>query len=208
MIYHYFDSKQKLYTTVLESMYAELRTREGSLEIDFDKPLEGLLKLLSFTFDYFEKNPSFEGILRAENVMRGRFVRRSARVSEMGFPLRRTITDLIASGQKQGILRHDLDAAQLYVTIAALSRFHHSSAFTLSAVLGTDISRPEWRKARWDHAQQMFIAYLISTGDVSALPAVAQEPDIAAKPTRKPRSAKAAQTAEPQAPALAAEPQT
>jgi AcrR family transcriptional regulator len=195
MIYHYFSSKQKLYITVLEDAYSDLRAQEGNLQIDIEKPVEGLLKLLRFTFDYFEKNPNFEGILRAENVMRGRFVRNSARVVEMGFPLRKTISDLIASGERQGVLRADLDPVHLYVTIAALSRFHLSSAFSLSAVMGTDLTRAEWRKSRWTHAAEVFRAYLFPPGAGVSPPEAGPGKDPAIRTQRKPRAAKAPATA-------------
>jgi AcrR family transcriptional regulator len=191
MIYHYFSSKQKLYIAVLEDAYADLRTQEGQLQIDIEKPIDGLLKLLRFTFDYFEKNPTFEGILRAENVMHGRFVRRSARVVEMGFPLRKTIADLIASGERQGVLRADLDPVHLYVTIAALSRFHLSSAFSLSAVMATDMTRAEWRKARWNHVAAVFRAYLLPPGADAAEPEAAPQKAPVVRAPRKPRAPKA-----------------
>jgi AcrR family transcriptional regulator len=192
MIYHYFGSKKNLYVAVLEGAYEDLRAREGSLQIDIEKPLEGFMKLLRFTFDYFEKNPEFEGILRAENVMKGKFVRRSSRVIELGFPLRKTISDLIVSGERQGLVRSDLDPAHIYVTIAALSRFHLSSAYTLSAVLDTDITRPEWRKARWNHAAEVFMAYLARPGaDLTSWVAMIEK-ESGARAARKSRAAEAA----------------
>jgi AcrR family transcriptional regulator len=168
MLYHYFGSKKNLYVAVLEGAYDDIRKREAQLRIDLDRPLDGLLELFRFTFDYFEKNPNFEGLLRAENVMHGRFVRRSAHVTETGFPLRKTITDLIASGQAQGVLRADLDPVQLYVTITALSRFHLASAFSLSALLDTDMTRPEWRRARWNHSLELLRTYLTAPSAAAA----------------------------------------
>jgi AcrR family transcriptional regulator len=193
MIYHYFDSKKNLYVAVLENAYEDLRSQEASLKIDIDQPMDGFLKLLRFTFDYFEKNPHFEGILRAENVMRGRFVRRSARVIELGFPLRKIISDLIASGERQGLVRPGLDPVHIYVTIAALSRFHRSSAFSLSAVLDTDITQPEWLKTRWKHAADVLTAYLAPPGVVaSTLEPLAS---VEASAPRKVRKSKAARSA-------------
>jgi len=101
MLYHYFGDKKGLYLAVLESAYVDLRAREAELKIDFDRPLDGLLDLQRFTFEYFEKNPRFEGLLRNENLMQGKFVAQSRMVTETAFPLRRTIERLIESGQRQ-----------------------------------------------------------------------------------------------------------
>jgi AcrR family transcriptional regulator len=165
MLYHYFGSKKGLYVAALEGAYADIRSREAQLQIDLERPLEGLIELLRFTYDYFERNPYFEGLLRTENLMQGKFVRHSASVAKAGFPLRKTIADLIESGQRKGEVRRDLDPVQIYVTITALSRFHLASAYSLGALLETDLTRSDWRRARWEHSLQLFRAYLTTQPD-------------------------------------------
>jgi AcrR family transcriptional regulator len=160
MLYHYFGDKKGLYMAVLEAAYVDLRAREAELKIDFDKPLEGFLELQRFTFNYFEKNPRFEGLLRNENLMHGKFAAQSRVVTETAFPLRRTIERLIESGQRQGLFRDALDPVQIYVTIAAMSRFHLANGYSLSATLDTDMSTAEWRKARLAHALALLESYL------------------------------------------------
>jgi len=161
MLYHYFGNKEGLYVAVLEAAYADLRRQEAALKIDVDQPLEGMLELLRFTYLYFQNNPMFEGLLRAENIMRGRFVLRSKPVPEAAFSLKKTIADLIASGREKGIFRDNLDPVNLYVTMTALSRFHLANAYTMSAVLGVDLQGKEWRRQRLDHCVEVFRAYLV-----------------------------------------------
>lgn len=160
MLYHYFGDKKGLYVAVLEAAYEDLRNREAELKIDFDRPLEGFLALQRFTFEYFEKNPRFDGLLRNENMLQGKFVAQSRKVTETAFPLRRTIERLIDSGQEQGLFRDDLDPIQIYVTIAALSRFHLANGWSLSATLDTDMSTAEWHRARLQHALDVLEGYL------------------------------------------------
>ncbi len=160
MLYHYFGDKKGLYMAVLESAYMDLRTREAELKLDPEQPLEGLLELQRFTFDYFEKNPRFEGLLRNENLQHGKFAAQSRVVTETAFPLRRTIEALIDSGQAKGLFGPDLDPVQIYVTMAAMSRFHLANGYSLSATLDTDMSAPEWRKARLDHALALLEGHL------------------------------------------------
>ena len=160
MLYHYFGAKQKLYVAVLEAAYADLRRKEATLRIDIEQPLEGLLELMRFTYAYFQANPMFEGLLRTENMMQGKFVSRSRPVAEAAFSLKQTIGDLIASGQAKGLFRPDLDPVQVYVTITALSRFHLANAYSMSAVLETDLRDKAWRQARLRHALEVLEAYL------------------------------------------------
>jgi AcrR family transcriptional regulator len=165
MLYHYFGGKKDLYVAALEGAYDDIRSREAQLQLDLERPLEGLLELFRFTYEYFEKNPHFEGLLRTENMMQGKFVRRSAHVTEAGFPLRKTIAQLIESGQSKGELREGLDPVQIYVTMTALSRFHLANAFSLGALLETDMTRAEWRRARWSHSVELLTAYLTTPPD-------------------------------------------
>jgi len=161
MLYHYFGSKEGLYIAVLEAAYADLRRKEAALKIDLEQPLEGMLELMRFTYIYFQNNPMFEGLLRAENMMRGRFVRRSKPVPEAGFSLIKTLDALIATGQRKGVFREDLDPVNLYVSMTALSRFHLANAYSMSAVLGVDLQTMAWRRQRMEHCLEVFRAYLV-----------------------------------------------
>jgi AcrR family transcriptional regulator len=161
MLYHYFGSKEGLYVAVLEAAYADLRRKEAALKIDVEQPLEGMLELMRFTYLYFQNNPMFEGLLRAENIMQGRFVRRSKPVPEGAVSLKKMIGDMIVSGQRKGIFRDNLDLVNVYVSMTALSRFHLANAYSMSSVLGVDLQDTDWRKQRLDHCLEVFRAYLV-----------------------------------------------
>jgi AcrR family transcriptional regulator len=161
MLYHYFGDKQGLYVAVLEAAYADLRQKESRLKIDVEQPLDGMLELMRFTFLYFQDNPQFEGLLRAENMMRGKFVSRSGPVPDGGLSVKRIIGDLIASGQAKGLFRDGLDPVHAYVTITALSRFHLANAFSMSATLGADLRDEAWRAERLRHCLDVLKAYLL-----------------------------------------------
>jgi len=161
MLYHYFGDKKGLYVAVLEAAYADLRQEEARIQIDLDKPLDGMLELTKFTFLYFQNNPLFEGLLRAENMMQGKFVSKLRPVPEGGFALKKTIRDLIESGQAKGLFRPDIDAVHIYVTMTALSRFHLANAHTMSAVLETDLRGKAWREQRLQHTLDVITSYLV-----------------------------------------------
>jgi len=162
MVYHYFGDKKGLYLAVLEAAYANIRAEEAKLDIDYDKPLIGMLELMRFTFEYFERNPQFEALLRTENMLQGKFVARSRQVPEGAGSRKKLISDLIASGQAKGIFRPDIDPVQVYVTITGLSRFHLANAYSLSAVLETNLRDKSWQKERLQHCLEILEAYLIS----------------------------------------------
>jgi AcrR family transcriptional regulator len=160
LIYHHFKSKQGLYIAVIEAAYADIRRKEAELQFDLSDPTGALESLLLFTIEYFEKNTYFEGLLQAENMIQGRFVRRSKRVPESAARLKSTLSDIIKAGERSGAFRRKLDPVQLYVTITALSRFHVANAHSLSALLGEDLRSRRWRTAWRTHAVTLLRAYV------------------------------------------------
>ena len=165
MLYHYFGNKKNLYLAVLESAYDHILSLEARVHTDIDQPLEGVLSLLDFVYHYFQDNPAFEGLLRTENMMQGKFVLRSQHVTQASFPLRRIITELVDSGVAMGVFRKDLDPIQVYVTILAVSRFHLANAYSLTALLGVDLTRSDWRKQRYEHSRQLLTSYLLAPAE-------------------------------------------
>ena len=160
MVYVHFGSKNGLYRAVLEKSYEEIRSKERELELASLDPLEGMVKLLEFTFEHFQSHPEFVALLNNENLMKGRFVLKSGRVTEMASPLRHALETLLRRGVQAGIFRRDLDPVQVYTTIAALSWFHLSNAYTLSAMFDKDLTDPAWRRQRLRHVKAAIMAFL------------------------------------------------
>ncbi len=90
---------------------------------------------------------------------------RSQHVTQASFPLRRIITELVDSGVAMGVFRKDLDPIQVYVTILAVSRFHLANAYSLTALLGVDLTRSDWRKQRYEHSRQLLTSYLLAPAE-------------------------------------------
>ena len=164
LLYHYFGNKQALYLAVLEGAYADLRARQAELSLDDSDPIGAIETLLRFNYAYFAKNPYFEGLLRAENMMRGKFVNQSDSVPRDAARLREKVERIVASGIERGQIRPDVDVVQLYVTITALARFHLSNSYSLSAMLGTDLNSAEWRNERLEHAVELLRGWLAARG--------------------------------------------
>src|SRR5579871_6066276 len=87
MLYHYFGDKSRLYVAVLEHVIGELRQEEMRLEVDRIDPLEGLLQLFDFIDQHFDAHPELMTLLSGENLLRGRFLRSSAKTRIISSPL-------------------------------------------------------------------------------------------------------------------------
>lgn len=161
MIYEQFGSKSELYVATLENALAGLRAEELALDVMHLDPLEGLLKLFDFMNGHFERNGHLVSLLRSENLMKARHMKKSRRIHEMSSPVLSMTERLLARGVAEGKLAADIDPLRLYVMIAALSQFHLSNVHTLSSIFATDLSCADWRSSRRDDARRMLASYLV-----------------------------------------------
>jgi len=161
MIYEQFGSKSELYVATLESALGALRAEELTLDVEHLDPLEGLLKLFEFMNGHFERNGHLVSLLRSENLLKARFMRKSPRIHEMSSPVLSMTTRLLKRGIVEGKLAADIDPLRLYVMIAALSQFHLANAHTLSAEFNEDLGASDWREKRRADARRMLAAYLV-----------------------------------------------
>jgi len=160
MLYEHFGSKSALYVATLESALAALRAEELTLDVEHLDPLEGLLQLFDFMNGHFERNGHLVSLLRTENLMKARNMKKSSRIHEMSSPVLSMTERLLLRGVAEEKLAPDIDPLRLYVMIAALSQFHLTNVHTLSSEFGHDLSKTEWRAERRADARRMLAAYL------------------------------------------------
>jgi AcrR family transcriptional regulator len=160
MLYEQFGSKSALYVTALEDALAALRAEELALDVEHLDPLEGLLQLFDFMNGHFERNGHLVSLLRAENLMKARNMKKSSRIHEMSSPVLSMTKRLLSRGVAEGKLAADIDPLRLYIMIAALSQFHLANVHTLSNEFGHDLSKPTWRAERRADARRMLVSYL------------------------------------------------
>jgi TetR/AcrR family transcriptional regulator len=160
MLYYYFGSKDDLYVAVLERAYGAMREREKALKLTDLEPLEAIKRLVEFKFDYYEENPRIIPLLAAENMNDGKYLRRSRRLRDMHLLLVDMLCDILAAGERQGVVRPGIDPFQLYVSISALSYFYFSNSSTLSTGFGRDLASTAERRMRRAHAVEVVLAYV------------------------------------------------
>lgn len=162
LIYHYFGKKDQIYLAVLEDIYSDVRGQEKALDLKHLDPVDGMTKLINFTFGYLIDNPEFVRIVAGENLLLGRFLKKSRIVPTKTTPLVEALYDLLKRGQKEGVFHRRADPVQLYVTILAQCFIHLSNVHTLSVMFDQDLSGADWRKERQKHVVDVILAYLQS----------------------------------------------
>jgi AcrR family transcriptional regulator len=160
MLYYYFGDKDELFSAVLQHAYRSIRSAEQHLNLLGVDPVEGVRRLVEFTWDYYVRHPEFLTLLNSENLHRGRHVKGSRRVRATNSPLVATLGEILRRGVRAGTFRQGVDPVQLYISIAGLSYFYLSNSHTLSAVFGRDLAAPRARRERLAHMTSVVIGYL------------------------------------------------
>ncbi|MBL8551277.1 MAG: TetR family transcriptional regulator [Hyphomonadaceae bacterium] len=160
MLYHYYGSKEDLYLFVLEHVYEDLRLKEQALKLSNLEPFEAMMKLFDFTFSHFAANPHVISLWTGENLQKGQYLSQSLRAATLTSPLLAAIDETLKRGERDKVFRSGVDPLQLYVSMVALSYFHLSNAYTLSAIFRTNLHSEKWKTERRRHAHDMVAAYL------------------------------------------------
>jgi TetR/AcrR family transcriptional regulator len=160
LMYQYFGNKTEIYRAVLEHVYSHIRAEERSLKLGGYEPVDGMRRLIDFTFTFFGHHHEYVTLINNENMLGAKYVAKSPTIRSLTLPLIATIEDLLNRGQRIGIFHKHVDAIQLYISITALSYFHISNRFTLSAMFNKDITRNAWLEARREHAREMVLTWL------------------------------------------------
>lgn len=163
MIYRYFGGKEKLYLTVLEDTYEQIRALEQELDFAADEPVGGMRRLVEFTFDYLLEHHEFVSIILNENMEQGRFLKKSRSVPKMTLPLVEAIESLMMRGRAEGVFLCDETPMQIYVTILGLCFIHISNRHTLSVMFDTSLTDPQWLARRRQHIVGVVLRY-VTTG--------------------------------------------
>ncbi|MFA5911975.1 MAG: TetR/AcrR family transcriptional regulator [Burkholderiales bacterium] len=160
MIYYYFGNKEALFLAALESAYEHIREAEQSLKLADLDPVEGMRRLVQFTWEYYLAHPEFITLLNSENLHRARLLKKSKKVRALHSPLVAMLKSLLERGRRAGVFRRGVDPVQLYISIAALGYFYLSNNHTLSTIFGQDLMQPRALKRRLAHMTELVAGYL------------------------------------------------
>ncbi|WP_315834072.1 TetR/AcrR family transcriptional regulator [Bradyrhizobium prioriisuperbiae] len=160
MLYYHVGNKEDLYLTVLEGAYEAIRVEERTLDLEHLDPPAAIERLISFTWNYFIRNPEFLALLNTENLERAAHLKRSTKVKSMHSPFVEMIRTVVTRGVERGDFLVAMDPVQLYISIAALCFFYLSNSATLSVIFGRNLLSPEAKDERLEHIVGLVLAAL------------------------------------------------
>ena len=151
LLYYYIGNKEALYLATLERAYADIRTAERELRLEELEPLAAIERLVRFTWDYFNANPSFVALLNTENLHRARHLKKSQQIPDMNSAVVATVGRILEKGARLGVTRPGIDPLQLYISIASLCYFYVSNIHTLTVVFARDLKARKALDERVEH---------------------------------------------------------
>jgi len=147
MIYYYFESKEKLFTEVLERAYGGIRRIEENLDLNRLDPETALRRLVEFSFDYHDAHPEFVRLVAIENTHNAEHIRQSDAVRHTNRPALQVLKDLLERGYRQGVFKREIDPVDLHLMISALCFYRVSNRHTFGAIFDCELGEPR-RKER------------------------------------------------------------
>jgi len=142
MIYHYFGNKEALFTRVLEEAYLDIRKAETALDLESLSPKEALESLVRFTWQYYLDNPEFLNLVNSANLHKAAHIKDSKVITRRTISIVTNLEKVLEKGAKRGVFRDDINARQLYMTIAAIGYYYLTNRFTGNIIYNTDLMTP------------------------------------------------------------------
>jgi TetR/AcrR family transcriptional regulator len=157
LIYHYFESKEKLFILVMEEAYRLIVYRHNQQINDESAPVTAIGNLVRSTFNIFLENPHLVNLFNTENLHRARHIEKSPTIKAAYTPLISKIGSVLGAGVAQGCFRAGIDPIDLFISITGISYFFVSNRYTLSVVLSQDLDDPNRIDQRRDHVVDLVL---------------------------------------------------
>ena len=149
MIYYYFESKEGLYLSALESVFEKLIYLERQIDVEHLEPAAAIEAMINLKIDYYLDNPYFVSFLTMENFYKAKHLRKSKKIDMFRTPLTDVIARILKRGQQSGKFRKDVDPVDFYVSMCALCIMYFSNQHSLGVIFEREMtSRANIQKRR------------------------------------------------------------
>ena len=162
-IYAYFGSKEELYRQTLISVYAQAVENERLLNLrEEDIPNMTKIILESF-FRFHQANPLFWRLLAWENLNGGKSLQEDDWKNLQSNYISH-LRELFNLGQKQKILRDNIDFSTYLITVFSISFFYFSNRLTISHLLNLELGDQSIQSSFAQQVNQILTAGIIKPG--------------------------------------------
>jgi TetR/AcrR family transcriptional regulator len=160
LIYYYFQSKENLFTCLLEDAYTRMRDYLSGISFEGKPPDEAIRHLIRSLFEYWSGAREFIGFLNSENFYRARHLKKSRATPPQYPKLMASIQAVLDAGRASGAFKAEVAPRDLYLSISGLIYHFLANQYTLSYLFQTDFSSRESMESYLEHTEQVVLGFL------------------------------------------------
>lgn len=166
MIYHYFGSKEELYTEVLRYNYSKIFTLSKKAFKLGDNPKENVTRAVRAYFYFLAENDSFVRLTSWGALGGGRF---SGNIIPQFFDLvDLEFGDIIKDGIKRKFIRPNTDFRQVLLSVHALCLAYFNRREIMQPLWSEDLLSPEMLEKRLQHILDLIFEGIFSHQEVTS----------------------------------------
>jgi TetR/AcrR family transcriptional regulator len=166
VIYYHFSSKDELFRAALLSSYEEILANNLQYlrKASGGSPERRLRNLIVHLFDRIGAHREVISLIVEENRYRGQHLRHSDLPYRSSRPIVEHLAEILREGEASALFRRKIDARQLFLDIFSMCLFYFTNLYTVSAVVGADLSAANEIRRRRDHIVQSVMSSLAPRG--------------------------------------------
>ena len=168
LVYHYFGSKDALYSAVLEHALRNSRASDSKLTVSLDHPEDALRQFLDHITRTSTAGFRLQRLLMDANWHEGRHLESIEDMSEDLSQRYRLLEQILDAGERSGVFRSGIDARDLYISILGVISVRVTNAYTLSRTLRADLLSEEGRTKSRANALDMIVHSVLRKDDGAA----------------------------------------
>ena len=164
LVYHYFNSKEQLFASVLEESAQDVLTDLLALELDHLAPLCALRVFLEYTFDQYLLNPTLGSLAQQGLRFHEHNTVQCNRFRDLAPALVAQVERILRRGADSGVFRSDIDVRLFYAASAIMTTCAFTNRYTVSTVSGVDSTSPAGLAA-WRAFSVNFVLSAVLSGE-------------------------------------------
>lgn len=160
MIYQYYQSKEKLYETVIYNEYSKLSELENVI---IEKDLGYKEKIQTIVREYFlflKLNPNFVRLIMWENLNEAKYIEASGALN-IKDPMLKMLKNIVENGKGEKIFNKSADEKQVLISLITGAFSYFSNMYTLSKVIHIDLENDETMNERIKIVTDSVLNYLM-----------------------------------------------
>ena len=156
VIYYYFSSKDDLFRAALLSSYEEILASnlEYVRNAAGGSPEKRLRNMIVHLFDRIGVRREVISLIVEENRYHGQHLQHSDLPYRSSEPMVAHLAEILREGEAFAVFRPKINARQLFLDIFSMCLFYFTNLYTVSAVIGTDLSAANEIRRRRAHIVQ------------------------------------------------------